>query len=125
MFKKTNYTLLLVLFALPFFAGCKTHVYSLNPCINTVDVITEQAGNTQTQHATVFSGNTHFNLSGQFDLSKPLNIQIKVKSVQDNAACNGRQAEVQNRVYSFSGIVPSDLVEEHKLDVIKDFTKTN
>ena len=125
MFKKANYTLLLVLFALLFFAGCKTHIYSLNPCINTVDVITEQAGNTQTTTAIVTYGNIQFDITSPIDLAQSLNMQLKVKSVQDNAGCEGRQEEVKNRIYSFSGIVPVDPHGEPRLDAFKDFSKTN
>ncbi len=126
MFKKTNRTLLIVLFAFLSMIGCKTNIYSLNPCIKTIDVKIDQAGHTKTITATTaVTGNIQFDIRSPFELGKPLSMQLNVKSVQDNAACNGRQEEARNLAYSFNGIVPSLPAGEYLLDAKKDLTKTN
>ena len=126
MFIKASRILLLVLFAFLFMTGCKTNIYSLNPCIKTIDVITQQGEYTKTIMATIaVTGNIQFDLKSPFDLGKPLNMNLKVKSVQDNALCDGRQEEARNLAYAFSGIVPSLPAGEYLLDAKNDFTKTN
>lgn len=126
MFNKTNSALLLVLVALMSMTGCITNVYNLNPCIKTIDVTTEQSGYSKTITATVaVTGNIQFDIKSPFNLERPLSMRLKVKSVQDNAMCDGRQEEAKNLVYSFNGVVPSHSAGERLLDAKKDFTKTN
>ncbi len=126
MFKNTNYTLLLVLFAFLSMVGCKTNIYSLDPCINSIDVTTEQAGNTKTITATVaFDGNIQFITAAPFNLAQPLNMQLKARSIKSSSECKAKEAEIKSKVYNFSGIVPSLPAGEYLLDAEKDFTKTN
>ena len=126
MFKNKNHTLLLALFAILSLAGCKTNIYSLNPCIKSMEVTTEQDGHSQTITATIsVTGNIQFDIKSPFVMEKPLSLTLKSKSVANNPLCDGRQEEARNLVYTFNGIVPSLPAGEYLLDAKKDFTKTN
>ena len=122
MFMKTNHTLFLILCAILFLSGCKTHIYSLDACSDMVEVKLTQNGNTVTKTPTAVSGNIQFEIRSPFVDGDPMNIQMRVLSVNNTSECKAKESELLSKRYTFNGLVPILPAFEHLLDADNDFT---
>jgi hypothetical protein len=87
-----------------------------------VEVKLTQKGNTVTKTPIAVDGNIQFEIRSPFVDGDPMNIQMKVLSVNNTSKCKGEESGILSKRYTFNGLVPILPVGEHLLDADNDFT---